>query len=613
MTALTSAPRPGVAARAVAQLRWLATDRAVVAGLVAVFVALTIVTWRKWGIPEVDAGAELSTAEQVANGLVPYRDVRYFYGPLGLYSLAGAFRVFGTSLTVVFGFGLLQAAALLTTFHLLARRWMPRLEAALATLMLMAIGFSGTAYNFVLPHTNSATFGLLCLLGMLLALASRQHLAAGTLLGLSALTRPEFALVALAAALAHLVGLRRDESGKTLRAAVRIALPAAAIGGGVLGAFALIAGPERFFLENLWPVDFIREAGFGSQAYWMPFTAGSALALLARAFVYLGPLLGVALAIHRAARVDGVRARVRAALPPLAVAGLALLVFFGAWRASGFAAGEFDQVLSEVTHLLFVMSWLPFVGLGAAAWAGWLFARGRGAPLSASWATDLPLLVATAALGLRAYDAFTDERSYAPYYAAPLVLIVVLMHMRIAERWPAARPAVLGAVALSAAALAAYAVVGLYADDTTVVHTPRGTYVAHAASAPGVQAAVDAVVSSSAPGAPILAAPGEGGMYFLTGRRPALYEVMLLPGLLDTVADERGAIARMRGAHVRVAVLGARDLSAYGRGTFGRDYDQVLGRYLDAATTSKLEVGDLTDPVGGSYAARGYTILRLRR
>ena len=45
--------------------------------------------------------------------------------------------------------------------------------------MLLAIGFSGTAFDFVLPHTNSATFGLLCVLGMLLALARGRMLWAG--------------------------------------------------------------------------------------------------------------------------------------------------------------------------------------------------------------------------------------------------------------------------------------------------------------------------------------------------------------------------------------------------------------------------------------------------
>jgi hypothetical protein len=603
-------PRPGGAAAV--RLRALVAEQAIHAALASAFVVMTVVTWRKWGVPEVDAGAELTTAAQLADGAIPYRDIRYFYGPLGVYLLAGAFRLFGTSLTVAFGFGLLQAAAVLTTFHLLARRWLSPLGAGLATLVLLAIGFSGTAYNFVLPHTNSATIGLLCLLGMLLALSSRRPVAAGVLLGMAALTRPEFAAVALAAATAHLVGLRRDGDRTTLRAAVCICLPATAVGGGVLAAFAAVAGPERLFLENLWPVDFIREAGFATQSYWMPFTASSALALLARGAAYLGPLLAIVVALDRAARADGRRARARAAAAPLVIAGIGLAVLFGGWQLTGVAAADFEQVRSEITRLVVVMSWLPLLGLGAAAYAAWCFARRLEAPLTGSWAIDLPLLVAAGALGLRAYNAFTDERSYAPYYAAPMVLLLAVLHMRIAERRPAARAASLGALALCAAALAAYAVVGLYADDSSTVRSPRGTYVTNSSAGPGVQAALDGIRRASVDGEPILAAPGEGGLYFLSGRDPALYEVMLLPGLLDTVGDERDAIRRLEDRNVRVAVVGARDLSAYGRGTFGTDFNRVLGRHL-AGAVSQRRVGELSNPVGGSYAARGYTILRLPR
>jgi hypothetical protein len=64
---------------------------------------LTVLTWKKWGNPALDAGAELTTAEQVADGAVPYHDIRYFYGPLGLYSLAGSFQLFGVSLATAFG------------------------------------------------------------------------------------------------------------------------------------------------------------------------------------------------------------------------------------------------------------------------------------------------------------------------------------------------------------------------------------------------------------------------------------------------------------------------------------------------------------------------------
>src|SRR5450432_2340852 len=79
-------------------------DPAAVAVLVALFAALVALSWRKWGMPEGDAGAELTTADLIKHGALAYRDVRYFYGPLGVYALALAFKLFGTSLTVAYGF-----------------------------------------------------------------------------------------------------------------------------------------------------------------------------------------------------------------------------------------------------------------------------------------------------------------------------------------------------------------------------------------------------------------------------------------------------------------------------------------------------------------------------
>ena len=117
---------------------------------------------------------------------------------------------------------------------------------------------------------------------------------------------------------------------------------------------------------------------------------------------------------------------------------------------------------TELTKGLLGMSWLPLLGLGVAAYAAVLLVRGRPAPLSGSWAIDLPLIVAAAVLGLRAYAAFTAERSYAPYYAAPLVLLLLIAHQRLAGEFPSARAVALAVPGLVALALGAYALGGLY-------------------------------------------------------------------------------------------------------------------------------------------------------
>ena len=69
-------------------------DGVAIAGLSLLIVVLAAISWRKWGTPEIDAGSELTTAAQAARGHLPYEEVRYFYGPLGIYSLAGMFKLF---------------------------------------------------------------------------------------------------------------------------------------------------------------------------------------------------------------------------------------------------------------------------------------------------------------------------------------------------------------------------------------------------------------------------------------------------------------------------------------------------------------------------------------
>ena len=124
----------------------------------------------------------------------------------------------------------------------------------------------------------------------------------------------------------------------------------------------------------------------------------------------------------------------------------------------------------------------------------------------------------------------------------------------------------LGALAAVVAGIAVYTHFALYADKSIVVHTAAGSYVGENRSAGAQQQVLDFVRGHTAPGDAVLALPADGGMSFLTGRDPALYEVMFLPGLLDTRADEIAAIARLKREHVRYAVISARDTSAFDTG-----------------------------------------------
>ncbi len=589
--------------------RWSPRERWVIAALLACFAAVTALTWRKWGVPELDSGAELTTADLVKHGATLYSDVRYYYGPLGLYSLALSFKVFGTSYTTAYAFGLVQAGAILVTFYALARQWLQPLAAGLATAVLMAIGFSGTAFNFVLPHTNSATFGVLFLLLSLLALTRERLVLAGLAAGLVALTRPEFLAVMVGALGAFVIARWRFEGwAAAWRAALRLALPAVAIPGVVLGLFAAELGTHVLFAENLWPVKFIH-IGAKTEQSWMPFTASSAAGVLMRGGLYLGLLAALVLSVERWRGRSGARRLL--GLWPLAAAALAIAAVDGVLRASGLLADQRSAIEEEVRHLMLGMSWLPALGFLVAAIAAVRLWRRGDSPLARSWPADLALIVAAAGLGLRAYNEFTTYGSYAAYYAAPLVLLLGIMHARLAERRPQARAAALGVLGLVAVGLAAYALGGLYRHYTTPVHTPRGTFVTNAESAPALQAVVERINARTAPGERILAAPLDGGLYFMSDRRPALRELSVLHGLIASPAEERAAIARLRRYHVKLAVIGARDFADWGTPTFGSSYNKQIGDYLRSSQLSTETVGTLAAPVEGTNPSHGFEIFRL--
>jgi len=609
----TPTTEPAATARGASQARRIgvSADAWAIGGLAFLFALLAALSWGKWGVPSVDPGHELTTAATIASGGTPYLDIRYFYGPVGVYALGGSFAVFGASFTTAFAFGLAQAAAILAAFYALARRLLSVVPATIATAMVAAIGFSGTALNFVLPHTNSATFGILFLLLMLLALSRQQLALAGLAAGVVCLTRPEFAAIAALAGAAFLVGqARQDGVAAALRSLPRLALPAILVAGTVLGLLAADVGAHTLFFENLWPVDFLRIAGFDSQSAWAPLDLESAVATLARAGIYctlLAAVLGTAVLL---AGARDARARVRA-LWPLPAAALALLFADLLWRASGLWEPARSAIQYEATHLLIGMSWLPALGFAACLAIAVVLLRGGRAPISGSWGFDLALVAAAAALGARAYDAFTAEASYAPYYAAPLVLLLALLHDRLGKRWPQARTASYGFLAAVALGLVAYAQIGLYRDANASVHTPRGSFVTIPAAAPALQGTIDFIDSHTAPGEPILAVPLDSGLHFMTDRPPALYDAMFLPGLLDSRADELAAIARLKAEHVRYAVIDQRRFSGYKFERFGVDYNRLFAHWI---THGAAPVATFGGPprVGGTNPSNFYTVYRIR-
>ena len=364
------------------------------------------------------------------------------------------------------------------------------------------------------------------------------------------------------------------------------------------------AGADGLFTENLWPVDFLRVAGFGSQTHWAPFDLAS-VAVDARArgasTRRCSPALVAAARALRARAAGSRRARSRCGRSPRRRRLAARLSAPGArWASSPTARGAVED---ECRHLLIGMSWLPALGFAAAACVAVRFLRGG----------------ARRCLGLvglrpRAGRRRRGARRCAPTTPSPprpptrpttrrrWCCCSASSTSASAERWPGGAPGRARArSAPSPLGLAAYALVGLYPDQNTPVHTARGTFVTDAAAAPGA-AADDRLVDAThrARRADPRRCPSDAGLYFMTGRRPALYDVMFLPGPARLArrrarrpsrACERERVAPRRRRRRRFSAT-ARHVR--------RRLQRLLGGALRGATVSSETVGRLSDPAAGT-------------
>jgi hypothetical protein len=585
-------------------------DASVLGALGVVLLLVTATTWRKWGWPSFDGGYDPSVADVIDHGGRLYDDVRYFYGPAGVYALAAAFKLLGTSLTVAFVFGYAQTLAILGCFYALARMWLAPAIAGLATLVLLTIAFSGTYFDFVLPHTDSATFGALFLLVQVLAFVRGRLLIAGLALGVLTLTRPEFIPLGGAALVGAFLGRARETGwAPALRLARWGTLPAIAIGGAALAYFASGPGLHNLLFEQLIPVDFIRATGNRLQGSWAPLDIESLVATVARAAIFGALLAGLVAAAERASERRG-SARL-AALWPLAAAAGALAVAGAAWYAVGVFPGTRRSMQDEISRLLIATSWLPVVAVTALVLVARRALRGGPNLATVGWTADLALVFAAAACGLRAYNRF-DFDSYAPYYAALPVLVTAILLVRIGSTRPGARLVAPAVLTVMAVALAGHAYGGPYRHDTVSVHSPRGTFVSYREGASAIQLTIDYVHAHASGRQPIVVLPDSPGLHFVTGHPPALRDLTFLPGTLDSPADEHAAVRRLERTRPPLIVLAAQRTQQYGVSQIGVDYDRILLGYVYARYRRAATFGDVSRPTKDNLPPRAFTIFARR-
>jgi hypothetical protein len=168
--------------------------------VVAVACLLPLVElWRAPG-PPMEEGFMLVFPELVLEGQVPNRDFLHLYGPGSLWALAGAFKVFGTTLATERAVGFLQQLGVAFGVFALLRpwgRWVAAAGGAMAAIVLVpTIGLTALAWTGGLAL---GLWGLEHALGALDAAAAstrrrRGLVIAGLLVGAALLFRPDLVL-----------------------------------------------------------------------------------------------------------------------------------------------------------------------------------------------------------------------------------------------------------------------------------------------------------------------------------------------------------------------------------------------------------------------------------
>lgn len=564
----------------------ITSERVAIAAVAFVGLVLLVLTWNRWGDLTMDTGYDLVAAGKVSHAHAPYIDYDYYYGPLGVFSLGALYEIFGIAMWPSVALGLVLAVAGIALGYVLARRLVEPAAAAVVGVCCAVPAFSAANVSWVQPHTLGAPLGVLgCLAAVLCAArfaqiaTTRWLVATGLAIGITTLTRPEAVGTAVLAVggwlLVRLV--LADDRRSVLREAATIAGVALVIPVAVYGA--LIAGGvslDALIHNNIFPRGLLDKSVSTVYADLAPRTIGSFAALIGKTLLYAagaGATIVLARVIDQGGRLRTIT---------LAALGLGVVLFLAVLVARP------DTVRF---YLKAIFAWMP---AGAAIAAAILTAAAlRGRRGEGRWApqAQLELLVALALVGF-SYSLYAKfwpipSKTFAESsaYAMPFIAtFLVWLHVSVLPRRVPGHAATLRAVGLGWVAMVAAALVVIQVSDAReesyTVHGPGGSIRATAADGPVYQQAIDVIERNTVRSEPILLAPQMTALYVMSRRDDVLPALSLLPGALQTPADEDRAIRQLEHQDLRLAITDRNPLPRYDSGAFGIGYDRRIGAWL---------------------------------
>jgi hypothetical protein len=505
------------------------------------------VSWQRWINPFVDSGRELDVPWRLAQGERLYRDITYYYGPLGPWVNALALRLFGNRwLVLEIVCGALSALIFWLLFRL-TRRAGSLLSATVAVTLAAALCLGAPRGGaFIFPYSSSSLFALAgCLLALDAAAGEprRRWLIA---LGVAVALVSRIEIGAAAGGIVLLAALRSRERSETRADAGAVALGALCAGGiygfacfGLPWKLLLSDGPFSpfFAMPREWRDLYLQVSGLGDPVK----TAGQ----IALSLILAGMLLGAAARVRR--EVFG-------------IAGLLLLALSvgNPWKDT---ACNLPPLLAALPALAAVAAFV-------------LFCR----PLDVGGRARFLLFSGSAAMALRVVFGLSVGPRMSPYAAVALPGVVatgaVLAFDVLAPRLPAPR---LFRFRM-AVVFAVFGLLFLYrigmADNgprTVALETAAGTLRLPAQEAAAIGQTLRYLERRARAGETLAAFPEGGFFNFVLGLRSPLRQDLIVPGVLS--GDREDAVARqVEMSGPRYVLLCNRPTPEYGPVAFGRDY-----------------------------------------
>ena len=548
------------------------------------------VSWQRWASPVIDSGREMNQPLRLAGGEMLYSDVGHIYGPLSPYLHAALYRLFGPSLAVLYGDGIVSTVLILLLVYLLARRIMDDAAAGIATLSVTWLCALKPAGNYIFPYSYNALhgtlFGLMTLAIVEPAIAvpsAARFAVAGVAAGVTLLAKTEMGLAALAAGVAA-AWLAPGGRRQAVRRALVFGACGAAVAGGVYAVIAARVGWRTLAFDSwLLPLRLPEPLAHFNAAisgFDHPLLSLGRMLRAAAKLALLGALIASVSAI--AAGSPALKRRGWWLLAGAVAAGVLLATTGGLdWES-----GPFLAMPLLLVALLLVLARRPLSG------------RDRVVVLYALFAL---VQLARMLLHVRSGGAYG---SFLVPVSVVLFIYVWVEPFAAALAEPAVRRAASSLVLtiLLIGAIGTAVVLGYRyrRADTVRVTTARGTLIAPADVGAVWNQALAFIDARTRPGDPIAVFPEGTSLTFLSGRRNPLREEIVTPGFLDAAGEAR-AIAALQRSDTRLVLLVNRPTREFGAEAFGRDYCRTLmqwlaRRYQPCATFGardpRLQIGD---------------------